>query len=75
MFDLDQVQHDLKAFGFEIRRYTDWLNVQISDDVELHLMEDGSSQIELCDNHADLDADDTINLTNALNFFKNAKED
>lgn len=73
MFDLDQVYHDLKCFDFDVQRYTDWINVKINDNLEIHLMEDGSSQVEARDGQADLDAMDTTNLTNALNFFKNAK--
>lgn len=74
MFDLSQVQHDLKCLGFDVQRYTDWLAVVISDNMELYLMEDGSSQIEAKDGQTGLDANDTTNLTNALNFFKNAKK-
>lgn len=74
MFDLSQVQHDLKCLGFKVQRYTDWLAVVINENVELYLMEDGSSQIEADDGQTGLDAHDTTNLTDVLNVFKNAKE-
>lgn len=74
MFDLSQVQHDLKCLGFEAQRYTDWLAVVISGSMELYLMEDGSSQIEAKDGQTGLDADDTTNLTTVLTVFKTAKE-
>ena len=74
MFDLSQVQHDLKCLGFEVQRYTDWLAVVINDSMELYLMEDGSSQIEADDGRTGLDANDTTNLTTVLTVFKNAKE-
>ena len=74
MFDLDQVYHDLKCFDFDTQRYTDWINVKINDKLEIHLMENGSIQVETRNGQADLDAMDTTNLTNALNFFKNAEK-
>ena len=74
MFDLGQVQHDLKCLGFDVQRYTDWLAVVISDNMELYLKEDGSSQIEAKDGRNGLDADGTANLTKVLTVFKNAKD-
>lgn len=74
MFDLDLVYHDLKCLGFDVQRYTDWLNVKINDNMELHLMGNGSSQIEAKDGQTGLDANDTTNLTNILTVFKNAKK-
>ena len=74
MFDLSQVQYDLKCLGFDVQRYTDWLAVVINDSMELYLMKDGSSQIEADDGRTGLDASDTTNLTTVLTVFKNAKE-
>lgn len=74
MIDLSQVQHDLKCLGFDVQRYTDWINVKINDNLEIYLMENGSSHVEARDGQADLDTMDTINLTNVLTVFKNAKK-
>lgn len=73
MIDLSQVQHDLKCLGFDVQRYTDWINVKINDNLEIYLMENGSSHVEARDGQADLDTMDTINLTNVLTVFKKIK--
>ena len=67
---LEEVEKKLREAGYIVEVFTDWVKVGLTDGVKVHLLEDGSSQLELgayC--NAALSAQATQALNEVLTIF------
>ena len=67
---LEEVEKGLRAAGYSVEVFTDWLKIDLNDEVKLVLNEDGSSRIELGEYcNAPLNAQETQALNEVLTIF------
>lgn len=68
---LEEVEKKLREAGYEVESYTDWIKIDLTDGVKVHLLADGTSQLELgFETHRDLNLDETRALADALRIFE-----
>lgn len=68
---LEEVEKKLRESGYEVESYTDWIKIDLTDEVKVHLLADGTSQLELgFESHRDLSLDETRALADVLRIFE-----
>ena len=68
---IDDLYEQLTAKGYTAKKFADFVSVEITDGVKVHLLADGTSQLELgFESHRDLSLDETRALADVLRIFE-----